>query len=77
MSEELKPCPFCGSTDVECSQDDYCDYWSVTCIKCDCEGSPAYMSEFYKVNSPYENENEKVDHVKMKIIAIKKWNTRV
>lgn len=30
---ELKPCPFCGATDIECKQDDY-GFFYVVCNYC-------------------------------------------
>lgn len=31
---ELKPCPFCGSEEVECFTDDTHDYYYINCGKC-------------------------------------------
>lgn len=36
MSEKLKPCPFCGSDDLEINGSPAM-FW-VTCNKCNCEG---------------------------------------
>lgn len=37
--EELKPCPFCGSGDVEfLALDDKAPYYSVWCLDCEAEG---------------------------------------
>lgn len=35
MSEELKPCPFCGSKDI--LESGYQVNW-ITCLNCECDG---------------------------------------
>lgn len=60
MSEELKPCPFCGG---EASVDLYhADDWQVTCIgSYSCHGWRVFED-----NAGYDSPEE----------AIKAWNTR-
>ena len=43
MSEELKPCPFCGSEILELDRNlsninDFGWYWFVSCYDCPCRG---------------------------------------
>lgn len=37
-SQELKPCPFCGSSDVHIGQDRGTSWWYVHCSDCQMEG---------------------------------------
>jgi Lar family restriction alleviation protein len=37
MDVELKPCPFCGSSDVHIVAGDKCDEWG-TCVNCGADG---------------------------------------
>lgn len=37
MNEELKPCPFCGSDDVELEYDSFIDYCIIECRECGVE----------------------------------------
>jgi Lar family restriction alleviation protein len=32
MSEQLKPCPFCGNKDIQCCLDGYGNHW----VDCEC-----------------------------------------
>lgn len=47
----LKPCPFCGSTDVQCTQDKY-GYWGIECLARDCHA--------YLTNAKWVNENKEM-----------------
>ena len=38
MSDDLKPCPFCGSDDIQLSTNDDGDPLWVSCEMCECQG---------------------------------------
>lgn len=48
---ELKPCPFCGSKFVQCTQDTY-GHWGVECLA---RGCHAYLT-----NAKWVNENKEM-----------------
>jgi hypothetical protein len=60
MSEELKPCPWCGELPrLYTMSDNSCnDYWEIGCAGEECAANPSTMS-FISVED-----------------AIEKWNTR-
>jgi Lar family restriction alleviation protein len=46
MNKELKPCPFCGSEKLRCSEVEACgpdNTWTarLTCAECDADGPPS------------------------------------
>jgi Lar family restriction alleviation protein len=45
MSEELKPCPFCGSEDVTLENLFCIDDWYVSCNKCDIQQIAKYKKD--------------------------------
>ena len=51
MTEELKPCPFCGSTNVEAVLDDSApddrktDWWMISCLNCSAEFRNLYCDK--------------------------------
>ena len=49
MSDELLPCPFCGSIEIETMYNDECDGHVVTCRRCDADG-PFCRQESVAVN---------------------------
>lgn len=65
MSDELKPCPFCGGTELETlgSNDHY-----VRCSKCRAEGPTASIR---MARSNFEDVNKRAD-----ALAKEAWNTR-
>ncbi len=46
MSTTIKPCPFCGSDDLEvCAPDDVFDHWYVSCNRCTSFGPPSQSED--------------------------------
>ena len=75
MSEELKPCPFCGEEAEICSafEDKYLGkYWYVRCKECYSRSTGIYESvKELEPNEEYEAIREAWEE------AIKAWNRRV
>ena len=61
---ELKPCPFCGSTDIDCADAGYkTDVWVVQCNNC-CATYPHFDSKeeaitAWNTRTPKERGGEK------------------
>lgn len=67
-SIELKPCPFCGSSDLYFGAAAACTF-HVQCMKCLCQGT--------KHAYPTYSEKDCDWDIKCKLNACKSWNTRV
>ena len=53
MPDELKPCPFCASTDTKIYKDttrDNIDLWFIVCFGCEVQ-TAEYMSEEAAINA--------------------------
>jgi len=67
----LKPCPFCGSSDVGVSvEDEYYSLWSVDCNRCEASG-PGFSAD-----QDEEGSYTKEQIASLKEKAINAWNAR-
>jgi len=75
--EKLKPCPFCGFTDIRIYDRDN-DGWHkdivVKCENCGCQIETCINRHRYIKNS---NVDEVKFNFDVQIFGIEKWNTRV
>ncbi len=67
MTEEFKPCPFCGESEIYLNWDHCNKKGTVYFMSCHTCGASSPWIHFEE----YSNEQEK------EIICIKKWNERV
>jgi Lar family restriction alleviation protein len=68
--DTVKPCPFCGSTDLELCNTWTASYW-IECLWC---GAQMHGESF---NEGWDHLQLRMRHVKAKESAIKRWNSRV
>lgn len=80
MNKELKPCPFCGSTDIRyslkitgCFAVRY--HASMYCNKCHCYGARTLTENVSQYDYKGRTNIEQDETIKQK--AIEKWNTRI
>lgn len=70
-SENLLPCPFCGSTNLELANTHTPSYW-IECLDCDCKLSGGCGPDLAG-----DAATLKAQHKASAEDAITKWNTRV
>ena len=71
----LSPCPFCGSTDLQVVETDYCgDYYSPS-ITVECRQCPASM--YVCIEKPGSVKTYITEASAIKREIIEKWNTRL
>jgi len=70
IGRELRPCPFCGSTELELANTWTPSYW----VECNCCGAtkPGQAANWKTNDQAYDRSR----HVKAAISAVDAWNSR-
>lgn len=74
---ELKPCPFCGSTDVAVEHDE--EYWTVvfgTCLTCDAQGPTVGFEQTTAPGKQATDDKIRANARVAKVRAAELWNRR-
>lgn len=71
-ADEVLPCPFCGSDDIELANTHTPSYW-VECLECSAEVHGQYFEEAFNFDP---DGGHLLSHEKAKASALKAWNRR-